>query len=125
VYECTWNDIGILRTAEGLQRALGKLTELDAELSQTGVGDDDAAFNVTWHDWLNLKSLIAISQVIATAALGREDSRGAHFREDFPETGDLAGSTYTVVRQNGAEISLSREAVHFTRVQPGETIITY
>jgi fumarate reductase flavoprotein subunit len=124
VYECTWNDIGILRTAEGLQRALGKLTELDAELSQTGVGDDDAAFNVTWHDWLNLKSLIAISQVIATAALGREDSRGAHFREDFPETGDLAGSTYTVVRQNGAEISLSREAVHFTRVQPGETIIT-
>ena len=69
------------------------------ELSQTGVADDDRAYNLTWHDWINLKSLIAVSRVIAAAALAREDSRGAHFREDFPDTGDLPRSTYTVVRQ--------------------------
>ena len=124
VYECTWTDIGILRTAEGLQRALQTLADLDAQLSKIGVAEDDPAFNVTWHDWLNLKSLIAISQVIATAALGREDSRGAHFREDFPLTSDLNGSTYTVVRQTDHGIALTREAVRFTRVKPGETVLT-
>jgi fumarate reductase flavoprotein subunit len=123
VYECMWNDVGILRTKEGLQRGLATLAELDAALSQIGVGNDDAAFNVTWHDWLNLKSLIAVSRVIATAALSREDSRGAHYREDFPETDDLATSTYTVVSQRGDQLELRREPVQFCRVRPGETIL--
>ena len=47
------------------------------------------AFNLTWHDWLNLTNLVAVSRVIVRAALAREDSRGAHFRADFPEAGDL------------------------------------
>lgn len=124
LYECMWDDVGILRTADGLQRGIRKLAELDAQLSQIGVAGDDPAFNMAWHDWLNLKSLIAVSQVIATAALAREDSRGAHFREDFPDTGDLQGSTYTVVRQTGGALELSRRPVHFKRVQPGETILS-
>ncbi len=123
VYDCMWNDVGILRTAQGLQRGLQTLAQLDTALSKIGVGDDDPAFNLSWHDWLNLKSLIAISKVIATAALARVDSRGAHFREDFPDTGDLPGSTYTVVRQKGDALELSRDPVHFTRVRPGETIL--
>ncbi|MGN6702742.1 MAG: FAD-binding protein, partial [Burkholderiaceae bacterium] len=123
VYDCTWNDVGILRTAEGLTRGLGRLAELDAALSETGVGDRDPAFNLTWHDWLNLKNLLTVSRVIATAALSREDSRGAHFREDFPETSDLNGSTYTVVRQQGGNLDIVRQPVRFVRVRPGETIL--
>lgn len=124
LYECMWDDVGILRTADGLQRGIRKLTELDAQLSLIGVAGNDPAFNMAWHDWLNLKSLIAVSRVIATAALAREDSRGAHYREDFPDTGDLPGSTYTVVRQTGGALELSRRPVHFKRVQPGETILS-
>jgi fumarate reductase flavoprotein subunit len=123
LYECMWEDVGILRTAEGLRRGIDTLARLDGELSRIGVADDDPAFNMTWHDWLNLKSLIAVSRVIATAALSREDSRGAHFREDFPETMNLEGSTYTVVRQTEAELTVSREPVQFVRVKPGETIL--
>ncbi len=74
-------------------------------------------------DWLNLQSLVTVSRVIATAALAREDSRGAHFREDFPEPGDLSGSDFTVVRQRGAGLELAREPVRFTRVKPGESLI--
>ena len=85
---------------------------------------DDRAFNLTWHDWLNLKNLIQISRVITQAAIAREDSRGAHFREDFPATGDLPTSTYTVVRLEGGAIRIAREPVHFTRVKPGETLLT-
>jgi fumarate reductase flavoprotein subunit len=123
LYECMWEDVGILRTADGLRRGIDTLTRLEQDLSRIGVADDDPAFNMTWHDWLNLKSLIAVSRVIAIAALSREDSRGAHFREDFPETMNLEGSTYTVVRQTEADLLVSREPVQFVRVKPGDTIL--
>lgn len=123
LYECMWTDVGILRDADGLTRAQARLAELAAELARVGVGSDDRSFNLTWHDWLNLRSLISVSQVIAKAALAREDSRGAHFREDFPATGSLEDSSYTVVRMAGDDITLAREAVRFSRVRPGESLL--
>ncbi|AWI79138.1 succinate dehydrogenase/fumarate reductase flavoprotein subunit [Parazoarcus communis] len=123
LYECMWTDVGILRDAAGLTRAQAKLAELDVELSSAGVGTEDRSFNLTWHDWLNLKSLVSVSKVIAKAALAREDSRGAHFREDFPSTSDLEASSYTVARLVGDEIVLAREAVQFSRVRPGESLL--
>lgn len=118
LFECMWNDVGILRDAAGLQRAQARLAELQAELHRTGVADGDRGFNLSWHDWLNLDSLIAVSRVIAAAALAREDSRGAHFREDFPDIRDLHASTYTVVAQTPDGLALTREPVRFTRVRP-------
>ena len=123
LYDCMWNDAGILRTAEGLQRALDRLDELGAALAATGVADGDRGYNLSWHDWLNLRSLIDVSRVIATAALAREDSRGAHFREDHPDAGDLHQSAFTVVTQGPEGLNVARQRVAFTRVRPGETVL--
>ncbi len=123
LYACMWDDVGILRNAEGLGRAAQRLAELDAQLSRTGVADTDRAFNLSWHDWMNLGSLISVSRVIAAAAISREDSRGAHFREDHPEPGDLERSTYTVARWRDGGVSIDRESVKFTRVRPGRSLI--
>jgi fumarate reductase flavoprotein subunit len=123
LYECMWLDVGILRTAEGLQRAQRRLAELEAQLARTGIPAGDRAYNLSWHDWMNLRSLIAVSRVIAAAALVREDSRGAHFREDFPSPGNLATSSFTVARMRDGTLGLGREPVRFERVRPGETIL--
>ena len=124
LYDCMWQDVGILRTAPGLERALGTLDALDARLDASGVADGDRTFNLTWHDWINLKNLVAVSRVIAHSALAREDSRGAHFREDFPSTSDLDASAYIEMRQQGDALAIERRPVRFTRVQPGATILT-
>jgi fumarate reductase flavoprotein subunit len=121
--DCMWDDVGILREDGRLRRAIGRLSELDAELDRTGVDGTCRDYNMSWHDWLNLKSLIAVSRVIATAALARENSRGAHFREDFPDAGDLGTSSFTVARQHGAAIEIAHERVQFTRVNPGESLV--
>jgi succinate dehydrogenase flavoprotein subunit len=118
LYDCMWTDVGILRTATSLARALTQLDALDATLERTGVDARNRAYSVAWHDWLNLKSLIAVGRVIATAALAREDSRGAHFREDFPLPGPVAASTYTVARHGPGGILVAREPVRFTRCRP-------
>jgi fumarate reductase flavoprotein subunit len=121
--DAMWDDVGVIRDAAGLKRGLAKLDAIEGELLATGVADGDRAFNLTWHDWLNLRSLVEISKVIALAALERENSRGAHFREDFPGEGDLAASTYTVVRQRDGALDITEEPVKFTIVKPGETLL--
>lgn len=118
-----WDEVGITRTAEGLTRARHDIAQLKAELLQTGLADNDTAFNLTWHDWLNVHSLIETSEAIASAALSRENSRGAHFREDFPEEGNLDTSYFTVVRQTSGTLDIEREPVAFTIVKPGESLI--
>lgn len=118
-----WEKVGILREAGRLTEAAEALSGLQGDLRATGLSDTDRAFNMTWHDWLNLASLLDISEVIAHAAQAREDSRGAHFREDFPETGDLAATRYT--RLSGAPGALVTETVpvDFSIVAPGDSLV--
>ncbi|MDE2502634.1 MAG: FAD-binding protein, partial [Burkholderiales bacterium] len=129
LYDCMWDDVGIVRDAAGLRRALARLDELGAELERCGVGGagsagDAGAYNLAWHDWMNLRNLIAVGRVIATSALAREDSRGAHCRADFPAAGDLETSACIVVR-GGADgaLALRREPVRFSRVRPGTSLV--
>ena len=77
-----WEKVGILRDAASLQSAQAEL-HLDEALNDYCLPTPVREFNLTWHDWLNLKSLVAVSRAIALAAARRE-SRGAHFRTDFP-----------------------------------------
>jgi fumarate reductase flavoprotein subunit len=119
-----WDEVGIVRDASSLARAESALDALEAELDETGVADADLAFNLTWHDWLNLKSLLLVSKSIRAAALAREDSRGAHFRADFPEVRDLENSSYTCVTWKDRGFEVTTRPVRFTRVKPGETLLT-
>jgi fumarate reductase flavoprotein subunit len=119
-----WDDVGVVRDAAGLDRGLAALDAIEAELSAAGVADGDRAFNLTWHDWLNLRSLVEVSRVIALAARKRDNSRGAHFRSDFPEPGDLATSWFTVARQTASGVEISEQPVEFSHVRPGETLLS-
>ena len=118
-----WDDVGIVRDAVSLERALGNLTALEADLDGIGVDGGNLTYNLTWHDWINLKNMILVSRAITVAALARDDSRGAHYRTDFPETRNLESSTFTRVRYKDGAITTEAHPVHFTRVKPGETLL--
>jgi fumarate reductase flavoprotein subunit len=118
-----WDEVGVVRDRASIERGLAALDRIEAELLATGIADADRRFNLTWHDWLNLRSLCEVSRVIALAALKRENSRGAHFRSDFPEPGDFETSTFTVARQGAHGIEIGEQPVQFTHVKPGETLL--
>jgi len=120
-----WDDAGIVRDAVGLARADAVLATLSAELDAyvPPPACRERAFNLHWHDWLNLESLVAVSRVIVCAARARENSRGAHYRADFPDAGDLPRSTYTRVRLREGNLACDAVPVRFTRVRPGESLL--
>jgi fumarate reductase flavoprotein subunit len=124
LHELMWEEVGIVRDAASLERAAAALKELDRELDAVGVADRDPAFNLTWHDILNLKNLVLVSRAVAASALERTDSRGAHFRADFPTTSDLAASRYTSVQLLADDsVEVTTKPVRFTRLKPGETLL--
>jgi len=127
LYQVMWDDVGILRDAAGLERAARALEEIESELSRAGVAGGELRYNLTWHDWLNLESLVSVSRAICAAADARHDSRGAHFREDHPQTGELATSAFSRVRRReegpSARYEVSWKPVEFNRVRPGQSLI--
>jgi fumarate reductase flavoprotein subunit len=123
LHQTMWENVGILRTAEGLARARHELNNLASALDVTGVADTDRRYNLTWMDRLNLENLVLVSRAICAAAEKRQDSRGAHYREDFPQVSDLAFSRYTVVRAERDGFAVATEPVAFTRVRPGESLL--
>ncbi|MCZ6576225.1 MAG: FAD-binding protein [Gammaproteobacteria bacterium] len=123
LHETMWNKVGILRDAHGLEQAQSELVELERELEASGVVGTTLAYNMGWHDWIDLKNLILVSRAIAAAALARQDSRGAHYRTDFPASSDLASSRFTRARFIDGDITIDTERVRFTRVRPGETLL--
>ena len=121
--ECMWDDVGISRTKESLLRARSKLDQLAQQLHQVGVGDIQREYSITWQDWMNLNNLILVSKSVTEAALSRENSRGAHYRDDFPQPGSLEESYFTAVRLSKDEIEIKNRPVQFTMIKPGETIL--
>ncbi len=83
--ELMGTEVGPFRTAAGLVRAVARLAEMRAALDETAIAPG-LAFNPTIADWLELRASLIAAEAVARAALAREESRGAHQREDFPET---------------------------------------
>jgi len=120
-----WDDAGIVRDAASLARATAILDALAQKLRGYALPSAarDRAFNLTWHDWLNLTNLVAVSRAIVRAGIARENSRGAHFRADFPEPGELSASTFIRVRDHAGALEVEAVPVRFTRVQPGASLL--
>jgi succinate dehydrogenase / fumarate reductase flavoprotein subunit len=94
--EMMQHNVGIVREESEMQSALEHLKVLWERTKEVGVtGHRD--FNPGWHTALDLKNLLTVSEAITRAALERKESRGAQFREDYPEKSAEFGKVNTIV----------------------------
>jgi succinate dehydrogenase / fumarate reductase, flavoprotein subunit len=103
--------VGIVRREEEMQEALERIQALkDRAAKVTAPGNRE--YNPGWHTALDLQNLLTVSEAIALSAIDRKESRGAHFREDYPEKSAAAAKFNSTIRrgQDGA-MSLGREPV--------------
>jgi succinate dehydrogenase/fumarate reductase flavoprotein subunit len=83
--EVMWRDVGTLRHAAGLDRALARIGELRAALPKVTVAPG-TAFNASLSDWFEFRASLLAAEAVTRAAAARRESRGAHQRDDFPDT---------------------------------------
>jgi succinate dehydrogenase / fumarate reductase, flavoprotein subunit len=100
--------VSIVRTEEDLKAALVKIDELRKRAGNAKVGGN-IQYNPGWHLALDLKNMLDISEAVTRAALERTESRGAHTREDFPDSDKQWGKVNVIVRQTREGIQIVRE----------------
>lgn len=115
--EMMWERAGLVRDADGLGSALAVIDRVAARLDGVAVRGP-VALNLAWQDWLNVRNQIVAARLIVASARERTESRGAHYRRDFPEPDP--GPIYSVRARRGTDGApvVRREPVAFTRVQP-------
>jgi succinate dehydrogenase / fumarate reductase flavoprotein subunit len=103
--------VGIVRRQTEMEQALDNIEQLRARARQVGVGGN-REYNPGWHTALDLENLLTISEAIARAAIERKESRGGHFREDYPEK-DPDGGKFNIVIRKAADgrMQLTREPI--------------
>src|SRR5271163_4026462 len=89
--------VGIVRTEEEMEQALDKITQLEARAARAGIGGN-RQYNNGWHTAMDLSSMLIVSEAVTHAALLRKESRGAQFREDFPNKDPEWGKYNIVVK---------------------------
>ena len=92
--------VGIVRMEGEMQTALGRLQEYKARLTRVGV-TGGREYHSGWHTALDLRNLLAVSEAITLSAIERKESRGGHFREDYPEKLDQF-ATFNVMTKQGS-----------------------
>lgn len=101
------NLVGIVRTKDDLEEALVKISELRARAEKVSV-TGNIQFNPGWHLALDLWNMLDISEVVTLAALGREESRGGHTREDFPGSDPEWGKYNQVARMPEGTVEIEK-----------------
>ena len=103
--------VGIVRRQEEMEEALVRIAGLRERAARVGV-DGNREYNNGWHTALDLDNLLTVSEAITRAAVERTESRGGHFRDDYPEKDPAQGAFNLVVRK-GAEgaMQVTRETI--------------
>jgi succinate dehydrogenase / fumarate reductase flavoprotein subunit len=89
---------GIVRREEELQRALDRLADLERRAARAGV-TGNREYNTGWHTALDLPNLLLVSEAVVRSALQRKESRGGHFRDDYPKPDPAYGKVNFTVRR--------------------------
>ncbi|HWE49766.1 MAG TPA: fumarate reductase/succinate dehydrogenase flavoprotein subunit [Bryobacteraceae bacterium] len=101
--------VGIVRVESEMEQAYGKLQEMKTLADQVVV-PGNREYNPGWHTALDLRNLLTVSEAITISALARKESRGAHFRDDYPEKSAEASKFNHVIRREAdGSMALRRE----------------
>jgi succinate dehydrogenase/fumarate reductase flavoprotein subunit len=112
-----WEKLGIIRDENGLQDGLKVVRELKEKIRQVTV-PGGRAYNIVWNDWLNMRNLLDVSEIVGISAQERRESRGAHYRSDFPKKNNQEFLKNFFIKRVNGEIKLYERPVVMNRLKP-------
>lgn len=118
--DCMTEHCGVFRTEEIMREGLKKLEQLQQQYAEIYLDDKGNSWNTEIVEALELRSLIIVGQLILTSALNRQESRGAHYREDYSDRDDPNFLKHTFAYYSPAGIDLQYRPVTISMFQPQE-----
>ena len=112
------NNCNVFRNRQGLSEALMEIRQLQKRSLNIGVNNKSKVFNYELQDALELENMLKVSEVIVFSALNRKESRGAHFRSDFPERNDEEWLKHSLVSVTPEGLKADYKPVSITRFTP-------
>ncbi len=111
---------GVFRTEALMRQGWEKLQQLQQQYTEIYLDDKGSCWNTEIVEALELQNLMVVGQMILSSALNRQESRGAHFREDYPERDDVNFLKHTMAYYSPAGIDIQYRPVTITMFQPQE-----
>ncbi len=103
------NLVGIVRRQDEMEQALAGIMKLKERAKHVAVGGT-REYNPGWHTAMDLEHLLTVSEAIARAGLERKESRGAHFRDDYPEKDATFGTfNFAISKGRDGEMRVERD----------------
>jgi succinate dehydrogenase / fumarate reductase flavoprotein subunit len=113
--------LSVFRTEQGMRETIEKIKELKDRFREARIDDKSKKFNTELIEALELRNLLDTAEAIAYSALNRTESRGAHYREDYPKRDDKNWLKHTLIYKNGdKEPVIKYKPVVITKIQPME-----
>jgi succinate dehydrogenase / fumarate reductase, flavoprotein subunit len=119
--DCMTEHCGVFRTREVMEAGLEKLKHIRSQAERVRLDDQSRAWNSELVEALELRSLMRVGEIILTSALNRQESRGSHYREDFPDRDDTQFLKHTLASYNPDQgVVLDEMPVVVNQFQPME-----
>ena len=115
-----WDKTGAYRTETGLKEALTVLDELKADLGRQSITLSSGPHNQELLEGLENHFLVATARCVMEAALKRTESRGAHFREDYPETDNDNWLEHIVLYKKNKTLNMRKTPTDLREINPSE-----
>ena len=115
-----WEDVAVIRNEKGLNKALKQIQELRKKAASAGLSTRTMVYNQEWVDAILLPRQLDVAEAVATAALARKESRGAHRRDDYPKQDDQHWLKNIVLRKADGAIQTEIVPLVITKINPAE-----
>jgi succinate dehydrogenase / fumarate reductase flavoprotein subunit len=119
---CMFRDFGVYRSRKRMERGILEISHLKNRAKALRINDNSKSFNLAVVEALELQSMLPMAEAIALCALAREESRGAHWRTDFPQRDDKQFLAHSLVTLENGQMKLSQLPVRLGRYEIRERV---
>lgn len=120
LHKLAWDQVGVVRDGEGLKKATGELEDIRSQLSMAYLSSTMLRCNPEWVEYLETLNMADLTEMIVRSALMRQESRGAHYRVDYPDRDDKEWLKNVIMLKDGDRMKLYTVPVKFSFLKPEE-----
>lgn len=122
IQQIAWEKVGVIRNGANLKEAIEEIGRTIDSLDKIGCVSQSSEYNKEWIEAIQVQNMLEVLEAMARASFVRTESRGAHYREDYPFMDNDNWLKNTVIRQVAGEMQVTTQPIVVTRFTPPQGV---